>query len=129
MTQSVAGVLLRGEEIMLARRKTGGDMGGRWELPGGKCEAGESPAVALIREFQEEFGMRISVGSVCATTMFRHAGRDHQVTAFKIIADGPIVYLAEHDEIQWFPLRSLPPSTEIVDSDADLLQQIGSPPY
>ena len=126
MTQSVAGVLLRDEEIMLARRKTGGDMGGRWELPGGKCEAGESPAAALIREFQEEFGMGISVGSVYATTMFRHAGKDHMVTAFGITAESPIAYLAEHDEIRWFPLRSLPPQAEIVDSDADLLMQIGS---
>ena len=126
MTQSVAGILLREGEVLLARRKSGGDMGGRWELPGGKCEMGETPETALIREFHEEFGMAITVGTACASTMFRHAGKDHQVTAFMISTEGTIAFLAEHDETHWFSLRALPPRRELVDSDADLLVQIGS---
>lgn len=126
MTQSVAGVWLREGEILLARRKSGGDMGGRWELPGGKCEAGEKPEEALKREFMEELGLPINVGPVCASTMFRHGGKDHQVTAFMISSAVKIAFLAEHDEVRWFSLKDLPPRTETVDSDADLLIQISS---
>ena len=124
MTQSVAGVWLRNGQILLARRKNSGDMARRWEIPGGKCEDGESPQEALIREFKEELGMDISVGAACATTLFRHAGKDHEVTAFIIVAKSEITQMAEHEETAWFAFNALPSRAETVDSDADLLSQI-----
>ncbi len=37
------------------------DAHGKWELPGGMVDAGESPEQALKRECEEELGIRISV--------------------------------------------------------------------
>lgn len=48
--------------ILLARRTDGRDLAGLWEFPGGKCEAGESPEQALVRELQEELGITVQVG-------------------------------------------------------------------
>lgn len=31
----------------------------KWELPGGKCEFGETPEEAIIREFREETGVAV----------------------------------------------------------------------
>lgn len=128
MTQSVAGVWIKDGRVLLARRKPGGDMGGRWELPGGKCEGGELPAAALAREFQEELGLPIRVGAELASSLFRHAGRDHRVTAYRVEALGEVAFLAEHDELAWFPLDALPQRRLIVDSDADLLDQVAGRP-
>ncbi len=32
-----------------------------WSLPGGRCEPGESPAAACVREVDEETGLRVEV--------------------------------------------------------------------
>jgi len=59
----VAGVLTdaRGR-ILLARRLEGRELAGLWEFPGGKLEPGETPEAALVRELDEELGIKAEVG-------------------------------------------------------------------
>lgn len=44
--------------MLLAERPAGKEMAGKWELPGGKVQAGESLHGALARELDEELGVR-----------------------------------------------------------------------
>ncbi|WP_392963330.1 (deoxy)nucleoside triphosphate pyrophosphohydrolase [Streptomyces sp. LN245] len=53
----VAGALVRGGRLLAARRSAPPDLAGRWELPGGKVEPGETPERALVRELREELGV------------------------------------------------------------------------
>lgn len=46
--------------LLAARRSTPPE--GRWEFPGGKTEADETPQAALVREIREELGIRAAVG-------------------------------------------------------------------
>ncbi|MEY2795272.1 MAG: A/G-specific adenine glycosylase [Planctomycetota bacterium] len=46
-----------GCELLVARRRSDAIRGGLWELPGGKVEAGETAAVAALREAEEEVGI------------------------------------------------------------------------
>jgi len=58
--RAVVGVLRKkNNEILIAQRRKSQFMGGFWELPGGKIEAGETPEQALNRELNEELGVRV----------------------------------------------------------------------
>ena len=54
------GVMLREDgQVLLAQRPEGKPYAGWWEFPGGKLEAGESVADALVRELHEELGLEV----------------------------------------------------------------------
>lgn len=55
----VAGILCRGDQVLIAQRPLNKHQGGRWEFPGGKQEAGETALQALQRELREELGITV----------------------------------------------------------------------
>ncbi len=55
----VAGVIVKEDKLILAKRKKGDHLEGMWEFPGGKIEENESPFDSLKREIKEELGIDI----------------------------------------------------------------------
>src|SRR3989304_1976464 len=62
--------------VLIAKRPEGRPLAGLWEFPGGKVEAGEEPAEALIRELREELGIEIAKGDLIPLTFASHAYPD-----------------------------------------------------
>src|SRR5690606_28821508 len=48
--------------LLAARRSRPAELAGRWELPGGKVDQGETATAALVREITEELGVTIEPG-------------------------------------------------------------------
>ncbi|MCF6320901.1 MAG: 8-oxo-dGTP diphosphatase MutT [Rhizobiaceae bacterium] len=44
--------------VLVTKRPPNKPMAGMWEFPGGKMEAGETPEQAIIRELEEELGIK-----------------------------------------------------------------------
>ena len=94
-------ILVRDGLIAITRRRAGGTFPGMWEFPGGKCNAGESPAATLARELVEELGVRIA-----AHTPLRVI--EHQYTDFSVRLHPFLCTLIEGepqpiaaDELRW----------------------------
>lgn len=69
--QSVAGVVIRDEKVLLARHTYGGGKG-MLIIPGGYVNFGESPQEALVREFKEETDVTVEPCSIVGIRFNMH---------------------------------------------------------
>ena len=120
MKTSIACIAFDGEKILVAHRNPTGQMEDWWEFPGGKVEEGETDESAIVREFEEEFGVTVTVGEKIAETFFVHNDAQIALHAYQIFVphDGIAqkYTLTEHTEYKW-ALPAEIPTLSFVDSD------------
>jgi 8-oxo-dGTP diphosphatase len=124
--QSIAGIIVVDNLVFIGKRLPQGQMGNRWEFPGGKVEAGETHQEALLREFQEEFMIDIEVGECIAKADFKHNDDTVNLFAYEIKIkdiDNVSWILSEHTDVNWVSFDKIS-ELEFVDSDLLLLTQI-----
>jgi 8-oxo-dGTP diphosphatase len=97
-----AGVIVRGDgRFLLGRRPPGSFYPGYWEFPGGKIEAGESPAGALMRELDEELGIK---AGQCYPWVVRIHDYEHgrvRLHFFEVAQWQGEVFAHIHDALEW----------------------------
>lgn len=101
----VGAAIVRDGRVLAARRTFPAEAAGRWEFPGGKVEAGETPAQALVREVAEELGCTIAVRSWLpgeARISDRHVLR---VAVAELVTGEPDP--REHDAVRWLGAAEL----------------------
>ncbi|MBQ7752417.1 MAG: NUDIX domain-containing protein [Treponema sp.] len=125
MSRSIACIDYRKGKIFIAKRIETGDMGGRWEFPGGKIDEGEDFVTAIKREMKEEFGVEVEVFDKLCQVSFEHKGKLCYVDAFKVhfLEDGIERHftLSEHTDYKWEDFSKIP-SLSFVDSDMKIYE-------
>ncbi|KAF5057488.1 CTP pyrophosphohydrolase [anaerobic digester metagenome] len=111
MTEVVAALLCRENRFLICQRPAHKKRGLLWEFVGGKREAGENQAEALIRECFEELGIEIKVGKIYMEVT--HAYPD--ITIKLTLLRGEIIQgepqLLEHMDFRWITVEQIPEYT------------------
>lgn len=116
--QLVVGAVVQHDgKVLLLQRPDDDFMGGIFELPSGKVEAGEALDAALKREVKEESGLDVAairdyLGSFDYTSGSGKKSRQFNF-AVDVVSPEP-VELQEHDAYTWTPLTEEPPVTDAV---------------
>ena len=126
MKQVTAALIVRGDTLLVCQRTRHQPMPLKWEFPGGKIEYGEQPRDALIRELDEELGIRATVGDEIAR--IRHTYRNGNAVELRFYEvrefEGEIENRIFRD-VRWVR-RSELPEYDFLEADQTLVRDLAA---
>lgn len=123
MTDVVAALIFDGDRFLICQRPAHKARGLLWEFVGGKVEAGETKAAALIRECREELDVTIRVGDLFLRVDHEYPDITVQLFLYyaSIVEGEP--KLLEHNDIRWITPEEIS-QYDFCPADDQILQKI-----
>jgi 8-oxo-dGTP diphosphatase len=118
----VAAALIADGMVLLARRSSTGAQAGRWELPGGKVDTGETDRQALQRELKEELGVEVAIAGRIGPAVDVEPGIVMLCYRGQLPARAEVV-LTDHDEYRWVNPVDLG-TVDLLEPDRRLIQSL-----
>jgi 8-oxo-dGTP diphosphatase len=96
-----AAIIVSDGRILIAQRHANDRLAGRWEFPGGKVEAGETPDQCLKRELWEELEMDAVIGDYLGSSIYHYDHISIELMAYRAFWNGASFRLVFHQACQW----------------------------
>lgn len=105
---AVGGVAVVDGAVLMVRRATE-PQSGRWTLPGGRVEPGESVTAAVERELFEETALEVRCGALLGWAERRGSDYHYVILDFAVSTPGPGAPRAGSDaaDVAWVPLADV----------------------
>ena len=100
-------VILKDQQILLAKRPEGKKHAGLWEFPGGKFEQGEGLEQALKREIEEELGILVLAHEELMDIAHEYADYSVLLRVALVTDFSGRPFGKENQEVAWVPFDSL----------------------
>jgi len=98
-------LLVRDNKILLLRRaETSSFAAGKWDIPGGKLDFGESLEESLLREIKEETSINVEVLNpicTCSNVNEENTKQYISIVYYCNYIDGEVKLNSEHDDYIW----------------------------
>jgi len=119
-----AGIIHRNGQILVGQRRGDDRHPFKWEFPGGKVEAGETPQQALVRELREELRIEATIGSELARYEHEYPSGSRVHLLFFAISK----FVGEptgqvFEQIRWIDPPYLP-ELDFLDGDYDFVRRL-----
>ncbi|MCP4405366.1 MAG: 8-oxo-dGTP diphosphatase MutT [bacterium] len=122
-----AAIILDNQQVLIAQRHSGDDMGEKWEFPGGKIEAGESPEACLRRELHEELHVRTEVHEQFAVIHHSYPQFEIELLVYHCTIRSGDLSLHVHQDYRWAPLAELG-DFDFLDADKPIVAMLQESP-
>lgn len=122
-TIEVVAAIIHDKDKIFATQRGYGEFKDGWEFPGGKIEAGESPAEALVREIREELDTEILVGQLFETVEYDYPSFHLTMFCFMCTVIAGDLVLKEHKAAKWLTLDTLD-SVDWLPADKGLIENL-----
>lgn len=119
-------VFNEGKILLIKRNKNDVHKPDIWEIPGGRLEIGEDPKIGVLREIEEETGLK---SEIVAVLNVKHFVRDDGQTITSIIflcesLGKEIILSEEHSKFEWVEIYNCREKlTNHYHSELDLIER------
>ena len=121
-----AGAIVVDHDRLLLVKRARGWASGRWAVPGGKVEQGETMAEAVIRELREETGLEGVCGQLLGWAEIVEPDAHFVILDFEVtlLTDADPVAADDAAEVRWVDLPDVA-ELPLVDGLAEMLHDAG----
>jgi 8-oxo-dGTP diphosphatase len=125
MLTVVAGLIEADGKLLVCQRRRGDTFELMWEFPGGKLQAGETPAAALERELREELGVEARVGAELYRTRHRYSELSEPIELifFAARVEPAAIRNIVFESMEWRAVEALP-DLNFLPADRELVGQL-----